>query len=77
MNWEHWVVVAAIVALSLMACRPRQHWVQGLVECRVCGHRRVAVAPYPEPGLHDLECPDCGVFACDACDPFDPVTPSS
>lgn len=43
-------------------------WTEGFVRCRVCNHRHVAVAPWPEPGLDNLECPHCGCFACDGDD---------
>ena len=39
-------------------------WTYGMVRCRVCDHRHVAVVPVP-PGLADLECSSCGAMACD------------
>ena len=40
-------------------------WCEGLVRCRVCGYSCVAVAPWPEPGLCDLECSNCSCIAMD------------
>ena len=40
-------------------------WITGLVRCRVCWNIHVAVAPWPEPGLENLECLHCGMLACD------------
>ena len=40
-------------------------WIEGRVRCRICGHEHHAIAPYPDPGLHDLECSQCGNFSCD------------
>lgn len=61
---------AALLARSVSGefRRDAGRWVQGPVECRICGHRHMAIALYPQPGLRDLECPHCGYLACDECE---------
>lgn len=41
----------------------RGRWWTGLVQCRVCGHKHVAVAP--ACASSSLECAHCGSMACD------------
>ncbi len=42
-------------------------WLTARVQCRLCRHRHVAVAPVETEG-RDLECPRCGNMTCDADD---------
>jgi hypothetical protein len=38
-------------------------FITGTVRCRECDGQHVAQAPFPEPGLDDLDCPLCGAEA--------------
>jgi hypothetical protein len=47
---------------------PSIMWWYGWVECRICMHRQVSVAPVYDGAQqpdYDLECAHCGAMACE------------